>query len=125
MDNFQLIFKSIFVISLFCFLSCSKTNIDESLINCWIHSIEESEENMMVFRLCDSENFPPAWFRQSFTLSEEGVAEYLILAPNDGHYNVEAIWETDEEVLRIEAEGNVVEFEILEISNDKLVLNLN
>jgi|SRR5687768_1440243 len=115
-----------------CF-SCRKSSEELGpafLINCWIHSLEE-QNNVQgppdIFRPCDYKDFGPARYRHKINLKADNQAEYLVLSPIDAHYTEEGTWEFDDvnSILRIlDASGEIFyEYEVLEIQEDKLILN--
>ena len=94
---------------------------------CWIHSQEEDiPPNDKVYRPCDYTNFAPSPFRGMFTFMEDGLCEYLVLAPNDAHYFEMGRWEYYESsrILRIWNNENesIAEHEVLGFEEDKLTL---
>lgn len=68
--------------------------------------------------------FPPARYRNTFTLKENGEVEYTVLAPNDAHSTENGKWTYDANTkrLRITNSANVlvVEYEVLELTDDLL-----
>lgn len=93
------------------------------LKKCWTHSFEE---NQTIYRPCDYTQFPSARFRQRFILEADGKASVLVLANNDAHQMVAAIWKFDNATneLSITKTDNTILFKkkIIELSEDKMLV---
>ena len=80
------------------------TSLDIPLFQCWSNSFEEeSHDSIRIFRPCATYSFPSARYRNTFTLKENGEAEYSVLAPNDAHTmkNGRWLWEQQTRTLKI------------------------
>ncbi len=100
---------------------------DPLLAKCWTHAFEEDgQDNNMIFRPCLTHTFPAPRYRHTFTLNENGEAEYSVLAPNDAHTTEQGKWSYDSasKKLKISNQENaaVHVYEVLEINEDLLRL---
>jgi len=61
---------------------------------CWTESIEEYDPSTDIntMRECNSQPFPTSRYRFTMDLHPQNVCEYLVLAPNDAHFNTTGIW---------------------------------
>lgn len=100
---------------------------DPLFLKCWTNAFEEEgQDNTRIFRPCATHTFPAARYRNTFTLKENGVVEYSVMAPNDAHTTEEGKWSYNSQTkkLRITNKENAVvhEYEVLEIGEDVLRL---
>ena len=129
MKNYLLLFLTIIL-----FGSCAKsmlstkTSYPEEFQKEWKHSYEESAGNVEIYRPADYKTFTPSKFRQVYKLKADGRCEYLVLHPADAHYMAPGTWNYRPDIrqLRIlNSNGEqLVLFEVLEISNDLLKLQI-
>ena len=101
------------------------SDADPLLLKCWTHAFEEdTPENGLTFRSCINHTFPAARYRQTFTLQENGVVEYSVLAPNDAHTTENGKWNYNakSKKLKISNNENAVmhEYEVVELGEDML-----
>lgn len=130
MNSLTYILGFIFLISISSFFSCSSENpesIDPILVECWTHSHEESSGNEpAIFRPCDFKTFPFSRYRSRFTLRDDGTCDYLVLAPDDGHFVVEGSWSLNavrDSLIIVDEDSQVLlEKMIVEVKEDKLIL---
>ena len=100
---------------------------DPLLAKCWTHAFEEDgPDGSMIFRPCATHTFPAARYRHTFTLNENGEAEYSVLAPNDAHTTEQGKWTYDPDSKKLKISNNenaaVHQYEVLEINEDLLRL---
>lgn len=94
----------------------------------WTRSLEEeADPNAMpqIYRPEDYADFTATRFRQTFQFNTDKSCEYKVLAPNDAHYTTTGSWAMDtSRVLTIfdESENQIFEFEIVRLTDNKLVL---
>jgi hypothetical protein len=118
----------IVVLNMVLFTCCTQEKVsDLHLIKkSWTHSGEEENENgYSIYRPSDYKEFPPSRFRQTFDFKDNRVCIYLVLAPNDAHYNQEGVWEYDESIGIITVMNGtdvVFEFKVLELNKNILKL---
>jgi len=97
---------------------------DPMFFKCWTHAFEQdSVDGTKLFLTCINHTFPVARYRQTFTLHEDGKAEYSVLDENDAHTMENGKWSYDANTkkLRINKGNDVVhEYEVLEINDDLL-----
>jgi len=99
--------KYIVLLFVLLMVSCKKEGIEESsLFGCWIHSIEESNANNIVYRPCEFDDWNPTWYRNSFHIYNGSECDFLILASNDAHYMDRAIWEFNEQTQELKITFN-------------------
>ena len=135
MKNIKFIYKNITRVSMILgfsilLFSCEvqERDLAESILSdtCWIHSFEEDgDSNAKTFRPCESD-YPAAWFRQIYYFHENGACDYLVLAPNDGHYTENGNWEyfNETNILQILDSNNdiIVKYEVVSVEEGWLVL---
>lgn len=107
-----------------------KDNPEQLLLKTWVHSLEEeTQKNLHIFRPSDFKEFPPTWFRQTFTLRNDKTCQYLVLAPNDGHYFEEGFWvyEDSSKSLKIFDKNHkaVLHYTIMYLDNELMELVLH
>ncbi len=122
-----------FILVAFCFVCCDKDTdtqpVQITLIeNAWTASYEENtDEVISIFRPSDYKEFPPSMFRQRYIFHNDNSCEYLVLAPNDGHYMQSGYWSYDQNkqmVTIMNAESDVVsEFKIVELKHNLLKIS--
>ena len=105
----------------------NKSAPDPLMLNCWTNAFEEEgQNNIRIFRPCATHTFPAARYRNTFTLKENGVVEYSVLAPNDAHTIEEGKWSYDPQTKKLRISNNenvpVYDYEVLEINEDLLRL---
>ena len=127
------------IVSVFMFLGirCEKDLSTENLlIGSWTHSQEEQiESNILIYRPTDSKQFPPSWYRNTFSLNPDSTCDYLVLAANDGHYFEKGTWNYNEDtkILTISYTQRevaphlpqidvVLKFEVIELKKNMLKL---
>ncbi len=78
------------------FLPDSNFSIDGSkisnLFNDWIRSREEEKEDEQIYRPKNFKKFPPSRYRQTYNFLFDGKSKYLMLSPDDRHYQISARW---------------------------------
>ena len=128
--------RSLYLIICVGLISCTSNSIvqqqlsieSEDLINCWTHSTEEDSDDLQIFRPCASMEFPASRYRLSMTLRPNGTAEYLMLAPDDAHFNVEGSWiysdENNNFQLLNEKEDAILAGILEEIEEDVLAIRI-
>jgi hypothetical protein len=94
---------------------------------CWTHAFEEDgQDGIMIFRPCHTHTFPAARYRHTFTLQENGDAEFSILASNDAHTTGQGKWTYDPASKKLKISdkenGTVAVYEVKEIKEDLLRL---
>ena len=114
----------LFILSLTSTACKSKSGVtsDALFLKCWANAFEEEQgqSNIRIYRPCATHTFPAAHYRHTFTLKEDGVAEYSVLAPNDAHTTETGSWAYHLGPKKLWI-GNV-EYEVLEINEDLLKL---
>ncbi len=129
MKNYLILFLAVIV-----FASCAKSSLStktsypEELQKEWKHSYEESAGNVEIYRPADYKTFAPSKFRQVYQLEENGRCEYLVLHPADAHYMAPGTWNYRPDIRQLRIlnsnGGQVVLFEVLEITNNLLKLQI-
>ena len=122
--------SGLFLILLFAFASCKseKGSVPDPLfLKCWTNAFEEEgPDNVRIFRPCLTHTFPVTRYRNTFTLNENSVAEYSVLAPNDAHTTNKGSWSYDPQTKKLlistKEKAVVHEYEVLEINEDLLRL---
>lgn len=84
-----------FIVAFSC--DSGKTLGESLLINNWTHSYEEDINGINTFRPTNSQNFDASRYRFVLNLKDNNSAEYLKLAPNDGHYLERGKWNYNNE----------------------------
>ena len=107
-------------------IQTKKDSFNPLLLNCWTHSYEEDKDGLKTFRPCEYKKFPPARYRNVFTLEADGKTTYLVLAPTDRHYKEDGKWTYDAKtssliIYNLEGEEKA-HSEIIELTKDKLIL---
>ncbi|WP_018477049.1 hypothetical protein [Pontibacter roseus] len=102
--------KQISLLCILCLLllanTCRKKAEAELLGQTWLHSYEEDEDNIMVYRP-NSFDFPPSRGRTGFVLEREGVAKQYVIAPTDGLEEQLGLWEyKDKNTIQVHIQGN-------------------
>lgn len=106
---------------------CSEDyEMPHSLYGSWVHSHEEDHGGNLVYRPA-SYNFPPSRGREKFDIKPGGALLYYGIAPADGMATPEegswqAINERTIEVHLPQNEAQAFSAELVEVSNDRLVL---
>jgi hypothetical protein len=100
---------------------------DPLFLKCWVNAFEEEgPDQARIYRPCITHTLPAARYRNTFTLKENGIVEYSVLAPNDAHTTAEGTWSYDPgtKKLRILGKDKVLinEFVVLELNEDLLKL---
>jgi hypothetical protein len=121
----------IFLISTLVLTLCKKevsTSSDNQFLKgCWMHDLESSanSENR-VYKRCESKKWPAARFRHYIKIQDNGKYTELSLAPNDAHFEVSGKWNLEDKMLLLTNENKEVNisYEIVEMSNDVLVLKM-
>ncbi|MCP2042299.1 hypothetical protein [Pontibacter sp. HSC-36F09] len=86
--------------------TCRKKAEAEFLGQTWLHSYEEDEDDVLVYRP-NTYDFPPSRGRTGFALEQEGVAKQYAIAPADGLEEHIGIWEyKDKNTIRVHIQGN-------------------
>lgn len=98
---------------------------DPALAKCWANAFEEeSDDGSMIFRPCATHTFPAARYRNTFTLQENGTAEYSVMASNDAHTTGKGKWEYDVNTKKLRITGGNDEvihlYRVEEIMDDVL-----
>ncbi len=134
----KILFASVAVfVFLFVEIGCKKDLSTENLlIGSWTHSQEEQiESNILIYRPTDSKQFPPSWYKNTFSLNPDSTCDYLVLAANDGHYFEKGTWNYNEDtkILTISYTQRevaphlpqidvVLKFEVIELKKNMLKL---
>jgi len=111
-------------------ISCAinEETIEKSLLEkSWTQSYEESTaEEFEVYRPSDYMEFPSSRYRQVFDFKANNECDYLVLAPNDGHYMKNGAWKYEEKTTTLKIFNPdfevLYEFEVVELNNDLLKL---
>ncbi|MEM8908248.1 MAG: hypothetical protein AAGD05_10420, partial [Bacteroidota bacterium] len=113
--------------------SCTSNNdetfsSDSLLIKCWTHAHEEDNaDQLKIYRPCDYMDFPDSRFRGVYIFKEDGMCQYLTLAPDDAHYFELGQWEYDatSKKLVIFNSNNLIlsTYDVYELETDKLILH--
>jgi len=86
----------------------------------WVHSREEEERGatIQIFRPAASMDFPASWFRMEYKFARNGRCEFLVLAPNDGHYFKPCTWtvSADKLMLQISTNRGSTSYKIAELN---------
>ena len=77
-------------------LNFNKIDISE-LKKQWVHSREEETDSIQIYRPVNYKDFPPSRYRQVYSFSDSARCEYLVLAPNNGHYFENGTWAYNED----------------------------
>jgi hypothetical protein len=88
--------------------TCRKKVEAELLGQTWLHSYEEDEDDLLVYRP-NSYDFPPSKGRTGFVLERAGVAKQYAIAPTDGLEEQIGIWEYKDKstvLVHIQANGH-------------------
>lgn len=92
------------------------------LIGTWMHSREESEGGLAVYRRTDY-NFPRTRApRRTLTLRSDGTADVGQPGPADRNVQSPCRWSLSDSKLVLTCPNNREEYEILSLAPDKLVL---
>jgi hypothetical protein len=102
---------------------CTISAQQKELCQHWIHSHEEdnTEKGYRTYRP-SSYNFPPSRGRDGFEIKKDGTAIDHPIAPTDGNLTVQKKWKVEKDQLIIEDEKEASRFQIISISQDKLVV---
>ena len=128
MRNLTLI--TILLASMMVLISCETKDelTNASLIKkSWTRSYEEeNSKESEIYRPSDYKDFGISRYRQIFNFEDKNVCNYLVLAPDDGHYMESGSWEYNDitNIIKIFNSNSVVlhEFEVVLISHDLLKL---
>lgn len=93
----------------------------DNLIGEWVHSHEEDNENLKVFRL-STYDFPPSRGREKINLKEKGILVYTPISPNDSPKPYNGTWKIDKSELILEYDDKKKTFKIIETTNSILKL---
>jgi hypothetical protein len=87
--------------------TCDKNTLNNELTGkTWLHSYEEDEGDIMVYRP-NTYDFPPSRGRTGFALEEGGVLKQYDIAPTDGlEENVGKWTQLAKDKVRVQLEGN-------------------
>jgi hypothetical protein len=87
--------------------TCKQNPLDNELIGkTWLHSYEEDEGDVMVYRP-NSYDFPPSRGRTGFALEEGGILKQYDIAPTDGLEEHVGKWtQLNKDKVRVQFEGN-------------------
>jgi hypothetical protein len=86
--------------------TCRKKAEAELLGQTWLHSYEEDQDDVLVYRP-NTYDFPPSRGRTGFILEREGVAKQYVIAPTDGLEEQIGIWEfRDKNMVLVHIQGN-------------------
>lgn len=102
--------KQVSLLCILCLLllanTCRKKAESELLGQTWLHSYEEDEGDILVYRP-NSYDFPPSRGRTGFALEREGVARQYVIAPTDGLEEQIGLWEYgDKNTVKVHIQGN-------------------
>lgn len=94
----------------------------------WVHSYEEDDNNNQCFRPITYKEFPPSRFRQNYIFNSDGSGDYLYLHPSDMHHMRPCFWrlsKNNSSIVYLYTGGKTPSavFEIVSLSNDKLLLH--
>jgi len=82
--------------------------LEQLLIGDWIESYEESRYHYVR----QGADLPHSWFRRTLSLRPDGSASMLMLASDDGHYDIHGQWKLiDDSTLRLEVTSQDRDFE--------------
>lgn len=96
--------------------------INDNLYQHWVHSHEEDQEGIRVFRPANY-NFPASRGREGFKIDKEGAFTHYQIGPNDVPKTQESKWEAKENVLVVtttDKEEPTLQLQIVEVSQDIL-----
>jgi hypothetical protein len=118
----------LFILFLFTLAGCktdSASAPDPVFLKCWTHAFEEeSQDGSGIYRPCLTHTFPVARYRNTFTLQENGVVEYSVLAENDAHTTETGKWSYDPKTKKLvitnTANENIASYDVVEIKDDLL-----
>ncbi|MBC5993104.1 hypothetical protein [Pontibacter cellulosilyticus] len=87
--------------------TCKKNTIETELIGkVWLHSFEEDEGDITVYRP-NTYDFPPSRGRTGFALEEGGVLKQYDIAPTDGLEEHLGKWkQEDKDKIHVQFDGN-------------------
>lgn len=112
-------------ILLFSFLltsSCGTNKIATNNIqNHWIHSFEEDEKGIKLFRLSNFV-FKPSRGREEIKLLKEGKLEYRPISPNDEPIFYNGTWIIKGKRLILKYNNQIKEYKIIELNKEYLKL---
>lgn len=98
------------------------------LLGCWMHDLEASAGNdYLIYKRCESKEWPPARFRHYIKLQADGIVTNLNLAPNDAHFESLGKWTLEDKLLILshDENGDKTSYEVVEISDSTLSLKVN
>ncbi len=107
--------------------SCGGTDpvcpeLPAAIIGSWQEDHDRSEGERRVFVDGDLD-LGPTWYRQRYTFNADGTASVSVLAPDDGHYDVEATWILiPENIIQLRIEADTVEFWRFDYTGEELIL---
>lgn len=106
--------------------TCKKSTLESELLGkTWLHSYEEDEDDVTVYRP-NTFDFPPSRGRTGFALEEGGVLKQYEIAPTDGLEEHTGKWsKIDKDKVRVQFEKNGqpmqdYTFEIVSLKEDVL-----
>ena len=110
----------------------ASVDLNTDLFQAWTHAFEEQDDvnaKRRIYRLSDSQSFAPARFRSSYVFRADATCQYLFLHPADAHFMKEGYFTYDEEsrileVFDAEDDQRVSSYNVIQISADRLVLEL-
>ena len=87
--------------------TCKKNTLEAELLGkTWLHSYEEDEGDIMVYRP-NTYDFPPSRGRTGFALEEGGVLKQYDIAPTDGLEEHVGKWtQLNKDKVQVHFEGN-------------------
>ena len=124
------------IIVVFALTGCADSEADidvvDGLLQSWTQAFEEQDDAnspRRIYRLSDSQSFAPARFRSSYVFRADATCQYLFLHPADAHFMKEGYYTYDEEsrILEIfdaEEDQLVISYTVIQISDDRLILEL-
>lgn len=81
----------------------------------WMHSNEEDQIDVQVYRVKDSYDFPPSRGREGFQLLPEGKFIKMGPSPNDAPQRQEGNWQVEGEQIRVKmSSGESYALEVVE-----------
>lgn len=124
--NMKIIFP--ILILMFALNNCSiNKNSQSTAINAdnlfgeWVHSHEEDNDNIKLFRL-STYDFPPSRGREKINLKGKGNLVYTPISPNDLPKPYNGTWKVDKSELILEYNNMKKTFKIIESTNSILKL---